>query len=73
MNKHYDQFPDGTDIAEMESANLTLLYVSVGAKGSEDASWNFEFTGATWEEAWGKVNVWMQANRQPDRWYRVWA
>ena len=73
MNEYYDQFPDGTDIAEMESANLILLYVSVGTIGAEDPSWNFEFSGATWEEAWGKVSAWIQTNRQPDRWYRIWA
>ena len=52
---------------------MTLLYISVGTIGNEDPSWNFEFIGATWEEAWGKVSAWIQTNRRPDRWYRIWA
>lgn len=50
---------------------MTLLYISIGRIGDENAQLNLEFSGATWEEAWVKVNAYMTEKRWADCWYVI--
>lgn len=52
---------------------MTLLYVSVGVIGNDDPFDSIEFSGATWEEAWEKINQWMLTTRDARYWYQIWA
>lgn len=64
--------PSVGNCPEME-AQMVLLYVSIGRIGTEDCGMNLEFSGATWEEAWAKINVHMTTKHWADCWYKIFA
>lgn len=55
---------------------MVVLYVSYGPIGKHEQNlptFNKEFEGADWSEAWAKVNDWMIDNRLASYWYLVFA